>query len=139
MMMYKLALFFAIFGAVTGAFTTAMTYTDHSWFPGVTDPGANKSGVTSDQITSIQPSENDAGDTTGARGLLQIAYIGYEMVANVLLIEPTLARIMVVPNPSNPSQNLFVMFLWPLQLGIWATYVIGYWQVKNKTSFKWNI
>jgi len=146
MMMYRVALFFAIVSALTGAIGGVMEMNvangDANWFSGTNiHPIDNNTIFTDDQIESMQNqaviSEDSATDTGSySFGALSALQLIWSMGKGVLMIYPELNKVMFIDDGN--GNNAFQPFLFIIQIGIWAIYAIGVAQVLRNSNYRYN-
>lgn len=160
MMMYRIAVFFAILGGMCGAIGGVMDYSvnhgGHTWFPGANvHPISNSTMLSQDQIDAMQRQSMVSQSTSTSSGsydfsIISLLGVGYSMGKGVLIIEPELEKVFNVYDKtamayykthpgSTPPPNLFGGFLWVLQLGIWCIYLIGVTQIWRNQNYRYNL
>lgn len=146
MMMYRLALYFAIISALTGAVGGVMEMNiangDVNWFPATNiHPIDNNTIFTDDQVESMQNQNvinEDSSTETGSYsfGILSAMQLLWSMGKGVFLIYPELDKVLRVDDGS--GNNLFSPFLLLIQIGIWAIYAVGVAQVLRNANYRYN-
>lgn len=146
MMMYRMALYFAIISALTGAIGGVMEMNiangDTNWFPATNiHPIDNNTIFTDDQIQSMQDQNaisEDASTDSGSYnfGILGIIQIMWSMGKGVLMIYPELNKVLYIDDGN--GNNAFQPFLFLIQIGIWAIYLVGIAQVYRNANYKYN-
>jgi hypothetical protein len=152
MMMYRIAMFFAIIGALAGAMGGIMDYEvahgGSSWFPGADMHKINNSTIFSqEQIESMQAqgSVSSTYSTSSSSydfSIISLMGVVWSMGTGIVCIEPQLEKVFVVNDPyaiTGTSTNLFSPFLWCIQIGIWCIYAIGVTQVWRNQNYRYNL
>lgn len=148
MMMYRVAVFFAIICGLSGAINSVMDYNvahgEQNWFRETTNTHQldNTSLFTQDQIDAMRESSASGGSSTDSGsygfGITSLLSVMWGMGTGILYIEPKLEDIFVVTDPDTGA-NLFLPFLWVFQIGIWCIYVIGITQVWRNSNYRYNL
>lgn len=146
MMMYRVAIFFAIISALTGAVGGVMEMNeangDANWFAGTNlHPIENNSIFSDEQIASMQNQNVLSEDTSSEAGsysfsTLMALQILWSMGKGVFMIYPELDKVLRVDDGN--GNNLFAPFLAVLQVGIWAIYAVGVAQVLRNANYRYN-
>lgn len=131
MRMYDIMLYLAVLGAVSGAISGVMGYSNDTWFPDYNAPDMQTLDVPYDSrynMADLLPAGDE--DTTGGTGPFRIII---DTVQGVFLITTVISNIFYPGQYfTNPLTGFFIIF----QVGIWVVYVIGVIQIFTRTSVK---
>lgn len=131
MRMYDIMLYLAVLGAVSGAISGVMGYSNDTWFPYYNAPDMQTLDVPYDSrynMADLLPAGDE--DTTGGTGPFRIII---DTVQGVFLITTVISNIFYPGQYfTNPLTGFFIIF----QVGIWVVYVIGVIQIFTRTSVK---
>jgi hypothetical protein len=136
MQMFRIAVFLALLSAVQAGVAIAMEHTDTNWFPGV---DYQHNGLQDKQVTyteeetrSLQATGGDITEVGMLTKSIEVFGFLFRVIKNVLYIQPMIENTINIPNPDNPSENLFSKFALIIQLGIWCIYGMGFYQMYSK-------
>lgn len=139
---YQLMLVLAFLGSVSGAIEGTMAYGvahgEQDWFAGQVDYIDFQDEymvVQEDQLVNMKDT-SDMGATELAIKEFGAVGIMLNSIYRIVYIGDIIADLFEVPDPANPSVNLFGPFALMIQLGIWSVYGMGVLQVWRQQGFK---
>lgn len=141
---YEFAVYLGILGMIVGGISVAMSYTDHNWFPSVdaaheatiTQTGHVTTSDMQNQSNSLLPS-TDISDATTTQKTVTAGTVIWKMITGIFYVKAIIDDTIKVPDPNDPSKNLFSYFSDAIQIGIYAVYGIGILQYWSKFSVKY--
>lgn len=144
MMAFRIAVFFALFCALTGVIQGVMTseYTDTPWFPGATYPGVDSNAVIdknniTEGTNAMVPGSDMLTDSGSAIKQISVFRVMWDALKNVFYIRPMIADALYIPSPEDKTVNLFDPFSWIVQIGIYLIYAMGMYQAYSKVQMKY--
>lgn len=136
--MLVLAFLGSISGAVEGTMAYGVAQGEADWFAGQVDYIDFQ-----DEYMVIQEDQLDSMTDTSDMGATELAIKEFGVVGimlnsiyRIIYIGDIIADLFEVPNPSDPTDNLFGDFAMIIQLGIWSVYGMGVLQVWRQQGFK---
>lgn len=141
---YEFAVFLGILGMIIGGISVAMANTDQNWFPGVN--AAHEASVTQTGQVSLKDMQNqsdamlptmDISDATTTQKTITAGTVIWKMITGIFYVKAIIDDTIKVPDPADPSKNLFSYFSDIIQIGIYAVYGIGIMQYWSKFSIKY--
>lgn len=134
MQAFRIAVFFALLGALTGFFEGVMAYTPNPWWPGVENLQYNNSttGLTSDDIDALSVSDQSYSTTETVAQEFDIMSVAIKSLKGVFGITSFVEDAMFGKSDSE-LRTIFHGFLLVVQVGIYLIYAMGLLQLWRRT------
>lgn len=134
MQAFRIAVFFALLGALTGFFEGVMAYTENPWWPGVENMQFNNSttGLTDDDLDALSVSDQSYSTTETVAQEFDIMSVAIKAIKGVFGITGFVEDAMFGKSDSE-LRTIVHGFLLVLQVGIYLIYAMGLLQLWRRT------